>query len=78
MWVLPVYAAREDPVPAVDATTITAHAPALQPLTAASALPGLVAAEARGGDLLLMLGAGDIVELTPEVLAALAPVAGRR
>ena len=78
VWVLPVYAAREDPVPAVDATTITAHAPALQPLTAASALPGLVAAEARGGDLLLMLGAGDIVELTPEVLAALAPVAGRR
>jgi UDP-N-acetylmuramate--alanine ligase len=77
-WVLPVYAAREDPDPAVDATTITAHAPALQPLTAASALPGLVAAEARSGDLLLMLGAGDIVELTPEVLAALGPVAGTR
>ena len=78
VWVLPVYAAREEPDPAVDATTITAHAPALQPLAAASALPGLIAAQARSGDLLLMLGAGDIVELTPEVLAALGPVAGTR
>ncbi|MFC7458662.1 UDP-N-acetylmuramate--L-alanine ligase [Brachybacterium sp. GCM10030267] len=72
-WVLPVYAAREDPDPGIDARTITAHAPgaSVQPLTASDELPATVREVARPGDLLLMLGAGDVVELTPAVMAAL-------
>ena len=71
-WVLPVYGAREDPVPGVDASTITRHAGtgALQALTEREEAAA-VAGTAREGDLVLMLGAGDVVELTPGVLAAL-------
>ncbi|MGY5763805.1 UDP-N-acetylmuramate--L-alanine ligase [Brachybacterium sp. DNPG3] len=76
-WVLPVYAAREDPDPQVDATTIADHdrAGTLVPLVAAQGGAGelarILAAEAAEGDLVLMLGAGDIVEMTPAVLDAL-------
>ncbi|MGO1408122.1 MAG: UDP-N-acetylmuramate--L-alanine ligase [Brachybacterium sp.] len=71
-WVLPVYAAREDPDPTVDARTITELAAApVEPVTGAEDLLGRVLAAARPGDLLLMLGAGDIVEITPELMAAL-------
>ena len=72
-WVLPVYGAREDPVPGVDASTITRHAGtgALQALTEREEAAAAVAGTAREGDLVLMLGAGDVVELTPGVLAAL-------
>lgn len=74
-WVMPVYAAREDPDPAVSAATIADLAPEgarLRVLAAREDAPAAVAAEAREGDLVLMLGAGDIVEVTPAVLAALA------
>ncbi|MEE1618792.1 UDP-N-acetylmuramate--L-alanine ligase [Brachybacterium sp. J153] len=74
-WVLPVYGAREDPDPQITAATITDHAP-LGVLPVADDAPegelaAAVASTARPGDLVLMLGAGDIVELTPSVLAAL-------
>ena len=71
-WVMPVYAAREDPDPATTARTITGHAgEAVVPLDADAQVLDLVPAAARPGDLLLMLGAGDIVETTPALLAAL-------
>lgn len=72
-WVLPVYAAREDPDPTVDATTITNHVTGtvVTALTDPAQAPSLISASARPGDLLLMLGAGDIVETTPLVMAAL-------
>ncbi|WP_114855856.1 UDP-N-acetylmuramate--L-alanine ligase [Brachybacterium sp. YJGR34] len=71
-WVMPVYGAREDPDPAVDARTVTAHAAAtVEPLAAGDDLAAQVGGVARPGDLLLMLGAGDIVETTPDVMAAL-------
>ncbi|WP_010534054.1 UDP-N-acetylmuramate--L-alanine ligase [Brachybacterium squillarum] len=74
-WVMPVYGAREDPDPSVDARTITAHQPTLTPLDEAGAVIPSVRAAARPGDLLLMLGAGDVVETTPQLLATLdAPV----
>ncbi len=71
-WVMPVYAAREDPDPDTTARTITAHASAsVVALEADEQVLALVPAEARSGDVLLMLGAGDVVETTPELLAAL-------
>ncbi|MCT1776582.1 UDP-N-acetylmuramate--L-alanine ligase [Brachybacterium sp. p3-SID957] len=72
-WVMPVYPAREDPDPTVDARTITQHSTAahVRPLDARAPVPSQVAGEARPGDLVLMLGAGDVVEDTPAVLQAL-------
>ena len=72
-WVMPVYAAREDPDPSIDATTITdlVAGAVVAALTAAEQVAPQVAAAARPGDLLLMLGAGDVVETTPLVMAAL-------
>lgn len=79
-WVLPVYGAREDPVPGIDQRTITDLAPAgtLTPLEAREEAAGQVAGAAREGDLVLMLGAGDVVELTSGVLAALEQSAQER
>ncbi|WP_422117026.1 UDP-N-acetylmuramate--L-alanine ligase [Brachybacterium sp. UNK5269] len=71
-WVMPVYGAREEPDPTVDARTITALAAEhVRPLGPGEPAADPVAAAARPGDLLLMLGAGDIVETTPAVMAAL-------
>ncbi|HEX7350119.1 UDP-N-acetylmuramate--L-alanine ligase [Brachybacterium sp.] len=71
-WVLPVYAAREDPDPSVDARTVTdLAAESVAPVDGAEALTASIVLAARPGDLLLMLGAGDIVEITPSVRAAL-------
>lgn len=73
-WVMPVYAAREDPDPTIDATTITdlVAGTVVAALTAAEQVAPRVAAAAHPGDLLLMLGAGDVVETTPTVMTALA------
>ncbi|GAA1484529.1 UDP-N-acetylmuramate--L-alanine ligase [Brachybacterium fresconis] len=72
-WVMPVYAAREDPDPSIDARTITDHLTGekVRPLTDRDQIPAAVREAARPGDLLLMLGAGDVVEITPAVMAAL-------
>lgn len=63
-----VYAAREDPVPGVDGSLITRDLPqgrhVPDRLDAARAL----ADDARPGDLLLTVGAGDVTELAPVVL----------
>jgi UDP-N-acetylmuramate--alanine ligase len=73
-WVMPVYGAREDPDPTVTAHTVTDRAEPGARLHAlddrAETAPALAAA-AREGDVVLLLGAGDIVEETPGVLAAL-------
>ena len=69
---MPVYAAREDPDPTTTARTITDLARAeLTPLDEAGQVLALVPAAARPGDLVLMLGAGDVVETTPALLEAL-------
>ena len=71
-WVMPVYAAREDPDPTTTARTITDLARAeVTPLDEAGQVLDLVPAAARPGDLVLMLGAGDVVETTPALLEAL-------
>ena len=71
-WVMPVYAAREDPDPTTTARTITDLARAeVTSLDEAGQVLDLVPAAARPGDLVLMLGAGDVVETTPALLEAL-------
>src|SRR5690606_27703869 len=71
-WVLPVYAAREDPDPSVTARTVTdLAAESVLAVDGPEQLAEQVAAAAHPGDLLLMLGAGDIVEMTAPLMAAL-------
>src|SRR5699024_4767788 len=54
-WVLPVYAAREDPDPTVDARTITElAAESVEPVAGPEELLDRAVATARPGDLLLM------------------------
>ena len=71
-WVLPIYAAREDPDPSVTARTVTdLAAESVLAVDGPEQLAEQVAAAAHPGDLLLMLGAGDIVEMTAPLMAAL-------
>lgn len=74
--VLPVYPAREDPIPGVTSALITDAARAAGAAVRPAATPGeaveAVAGMARPGDLVLTMGAGDVTELGPRILAALA------
>ena len=73
--VMDVYGAREEPVPGVtgalvaDAVPLPAGQVTFEPSWSATA-PAL-AARARPGDMVLTMGAGDVVMVGPEVLAAL-------
>lgn len=70
--VLDVYGAREEPEPGVtgaliaDDVTVPVH---YEP--AFDVAPGLVAGLVRGGDLVVTMGAGDVTQLGPEILAEL-------
>ncbi len=71
--VLEVYGAREDPIPGVSGALVAAAVPAgvqavFEPSW--SAVAERVAAAARPGDLVLTVGAGDVTQLGPEILAA--------
>ncbi|PZG15397.1 UDP-N-acetylmuramate--L-alanine ligase [Nonomuraea aridisoli] len=73
--VLDVYGAREDPEPGVSGAMVAGLVP-LPPERVAyapdrSAVPALVAARARPGDIVLTMGAGDITELGPQIVARL-------
>ncbi|MCH6163214.1 UDP-N-acetylmuramate--L-alanine ligase [Streptomyces marispadix] len=73
--VLDVYPAREDPIPGVTSELIidAARAAGADVRHAASGTEGvdLVAGMAAPGDLVLTMGAGDVTELGPEILARL-------
>lgn len=77
-----VYAAREDPDPSTGPRTITdllaATASGARPHAVADRVEAArtVARLARPGDLVLTVGAGDVTELAPVVLAALGPEGG--
>ncbi|MYW98037.1 UDP-N-acetylmuramate--L-alanine ligase [Amycolatopsis rubida] len=77
--VLDVFGAREEPVPGVngaliaDRVTVPVH---YQPAFDVAA--GLVADLVRPGDLAITMGAGDVTQLGPEILAELDRRAGRR
>lgn len=73
--VLDIYPAREDPIPGItSALIIDAAGRAGADVTAVSdkgAVPEAVAGMAKPGDLVLTMGAGDVTDLGPEILARL-------
>jgi UDP-N-acetylmuramate--alanine ligase len=73
--VLDIYPAREDPIPGVSSELIieAARAAGADVRHAASGAEGveLAAGMAAPGDLVLTMGAGDVTELGPEILARL-------
>lgn len=66
-----VYAAREEPVPGVDGSVVTAHMAHGRYVADRVEAARTVADLARPGDLVLTIGAGDVTELPPLVLARL-------
>jgi UDP-N-acetylmuramate--alanine ligase len=73
--VLDVYPAREDPIPGVTSDIVIDAARAAGADTAAehdrAAVPDAVAGMAKPGDLVLTMGAGDVTDLGPLILARL-------
>ncbi|MGP9017893.1 UDP-N-acetylmuramate--L-alanine ligase [Streptomyces sp. BR1] len=73
--VLDIYPAREDPIPGITSTLIIDAAQAAgADVTAVhdkATVPDVIAGMARPGDLVLTMGAGDVTDLGPEILARL-------
>jgi UDP-N-acetylmuramate--alanine ligase len=73
--VLDIYPAREDPVPGVTSALIIDAARAagadVTPEPDKEAVPEVVAGMAKPGDLVLTMGAGDVTDLGPRILARL-------
>ncbi|MGB3351422.1 MAG: UDP-N-acetylmuramate--L-alanine ligase [Mycobacterium sp.] len=72
VFMLDVYAAREQPIPGVSGATIADQMTA--PVTYVpdfSAVPARVAAAASPGDVIVTMGAGDVTMLGKEILTAL-------
>ena len=74
MFVLDVYAAREDPEPGVTGLLVATAVPGGRArfLPDRAGVPAAVAAVAQPGDLVLTMGAGDVTALGPQIVAALA------
>jgi len=73
VFVLPIYAASEEPIPGVTAERLAEHiqGPKTQFVPDFPSAVAAVAAEAREGDLIMTLGAGSVSQLAPQILAAL-------
>ena len=72
VFVLDVYAAREQPLPGVSGATIAEHVGVpVRYIADFSAVADLVAAAVRPGDVVVTMGAGDVTMLGPEIIAAL-------
>jgi UDP-N-acetylmuramate--alanine ligase len=71
--VLPIYAASEDPIPGVTAERLAQRieGPQVQFAPDFASAVAAVAAQAKEGDLILTLGAGNVSQLAPQILAAL-------
>jgi UDP-N-acetylmuramate--alanine ligase len=73
--VLDIYPAREDPIPGITSTLIVDAAKAAgADVTAVhdqAEIPDVVAGMAKPGDLVLTMGAGDVTDLGPAILARL-------
>ncbi|MEV0774146.1 UDP-N-acetylmuramate--L-alanine ligase [Streptomyces sp. NPDC050433] len=73
--VLDIYPAREDPIPGITSALIIEAAEAagaeVRAVHEAGAVPEAVAGMAKPGDLVLTMGAGDVTDLGPEILARL-------
>jgi len=73
LTVLPIYAASEEPIPGVTAEALVAkiEGPRTEFVLDFPAAVAAVVAEAREGDLILTLGAGNVSQLGPLILAEL-------
>ncbi|MGW1074742.1 UDP-N-acetylmuramate--L-alanine ligase [Streptomyces sp. NPDC002537] len=73
--VLDIYPAREDPIPGITSTLIIDAARErgadVRPEHDMAAVPDVIAGMARPGDLVLTMGAGDVTDLGPRILARL-------
>ncbi|MFD6495921.1 UDP-N-acetylmuramate--L-alanine ligase [Streptomyces sp. NPDC060188] len=73
--VLDIYPAREDPIPGVTSELILQAARAagadVTPVHDKADVPSVVAGMAKAGDLVLTMGAGNVTDLGPEILARL-------
>ncbi|MEV8306533.1 UDP-N-acetylmuramate--L-alanine ligase [Streptomyces flavidovirens] len=73
--VLDIYPAREDPIPGVTSTLITDAARRagadVTPVADKVTVPDVIAGMAKPGDLVLTMGAGDVTDLGPAILARL-------
>ena len=71
--VLPIYAASEEPIPGVTAEKLAEKivGPSVQLAADFPAAVAAVVAQAKSGDLILTLGAGNVSQLAPLILAAL-------
>jgi UDP-N-acetylmuramate--alanine ligase len=78
VFVLDVYAAREQPIAGVSGATIVDHVNVLVTYVPDfSAVAERVAAAVNPGDVVVTMGAGDVTMLGPEILAALHVKANR-
>jgi UDP-N-acetylmuramate--alanine ligase len=78
VFVLDVYAAREQPIAGVSGASIAEHVDVpVKYVPDFSALADLVAVSARPGDVVVTMGAGDVTLLGREILAAVQERAGR-
>lgn len=72
VFVLDVYAAREQPLPGVSGATVAEHVSVpVHYVRDFSAVAARVAAAARPGDVVVTMGAGDVTLLGPEIVSAL-------
>jgi UDP-N-acetylmuramate--alanine ligase len=79
VFVLDVYAAREQPLAGVSGASVAEHVTArVRYVPDFSAVAGAVAAAARPGDVVVTMGAGDVTLLGQEILTALQVEADRR
>ncbi|WP_327303844.1 UDP-N-acetylmuramate--L-alanine ligase [Streptomyces sp. NBC_01298] len=73
--VLDIYPAREDPIPGITSELIVAAARAagadVTPEHSKEAVADVIAGMAKPGDLVLTMGAGDVTDLGPAILARL-------
>ena len=71
--VLPIYAASEEPIPGVTAERLAGvlEGPAVQFAADFPTAVAAVVAQAEEGDLILTLGAGNLSQLAPQILAAI-------
>jgi UDP-N-acetylmuramate--alanine ligase len=71
--VLPIYAASEEPIPGVTAERLAEKiaGPRIQFAPDFASAVAMIAADAQEGDLILTLGAGNVSQLAPQILAAL-------
>jgi len=77
VFVLDVYAAREQPLAGISGATVAEHVSVpVHYLPDLSAVAASVASAARPGDVVVTMGAGDVTMLGPEILAALESRAG--